>query len=192
MMNKDQYEAYLKTLLPGVRFAPRDDELVGFYLMRKVLNQPLPPNCINDVLLYNYHPRTLTANGGNMSSPNGVAKEWYFFTPKDRKYHHSNRSTRGPGDGFWKTTGVDKPVKSSGKVIGWKKTLVFHQRKSGRKTNWMMHEYTLSNPWQRIDKNETQLENWELCRVYKRKKDRNQSPQLEISLLEADFGLLNN
>ncbi|KAK8672270.1 hypothetical protein V6N13_110643 [Hibiscus sabdariffa] len=164
MMNKDQYEAYLKTLSPGVRFAPRDDELIGFYLIRKVLSQPLPPNCINDVLLYNYHPQTLTANSRNMS-PNGVAKEWYFFTPRDQKYHHNNRWRRGPDDGFWKTTSVDKPVKSNGEVIGWKKTLVFHERESDRKTNWMMHEYRLSNPWQRIDEDEDEDENETECKI---------------------------
>ncbi|KAL4378333.1 hypothetical protein GQ457_02G022740 [Hibiscus cannabinus] len=170
MMNTDQYEAYLKTLSPGVRFVPRDDELIGFYLMRKVVSQPLPPNCINDVLLYNYHPQTLTAETCRRQM------EWYFFTPRDQKYH---RWTRGPDDGFWKTSSVDKPVKSNGEVMGWKKTLVFHERESGRKTNWMMHEYRLSNPWQRTDEdeNETEGENWVLCRVYKRKKGKNQAPQ---------------
>ena len=58
--SKEEDEAYLKSLPSGYRFKPQDVELIGYYLKRKVYNQPLPPNRIRDVQLYNYDPETLT------------------------------------------------------------------------------------------------------------------------------------
>lgn len=74
-------------------------------------------------------------------------KEWYFLTPRDRKYPNGDRPNRAAGDGYWKATGADIDVTSANRVIGSKKTLVFHRGKApgGDKTNWIMHEYRASN-----------------------------------------------
>ncbi len=51
--------------------------------------------------------------------------------------------------GFWKATGIDKPVYSNGgegrDCIGLKKTLVYYRGSAGKgtKTEWMMHEFRL-------------------------------------------------
>lgn len=55
------------------------------------------------------------------------------------------------GSGFWKATGIDKPVYASGDdqcIIGLKKTLVYYRGSAGKgtKTDWMMHEFRLPNP----------------------------------------------
>lgn len=75
-------------------------------------------------------------------------KEWYFFTPRDRKYPNGVRPNRAAGLGYWKATGTDKViVKREGKKnIGVKKALVFYKGKppKGIKTNWIMHEYRLA------------------------------------------------
>jgi hypothetical protein len=76
-------------------------------------------------------------------------KEWYFFTPRDRKYPNGSRPNRAAGRGYWKATGADKPIapKGSGRVAGIKKALVFYSGRAPRgvKTDWIMHEYRLAD-----------------------------------------------
>lgn len=77
-------------------------------------------------------------------------KEWYFFCIRGRKYRNSIRPNRVTGSGFWKATGIDKPIYSSSKQnhqehIGLKKSLVYYKGSAGKgtKTDWMMHEFRL-------------------------------------------------
>lgn len=74
-------------------------------------------------------------------------REWYFFTPRDRKYPNGSRPNRAAGRGYWKATGADKPLvpKGTTKPVGIKKALVFYAGKAPRgiKTDWIMHEYRL-------------------------------------------------
>lgn len=73
-------------------------------------------------------------------------KEWYFFSPRDRKYPNGSRPNRSAGSGYWKATGADKPI-GLPKPVGIKKALVFYAGKAprGEKTNWIMHEYRLAD-----------------------------------------------
>lgn len=43
-------------VLPGFRFHPTDEELVGFYLRRKVEKKPLSVEIIKEVDIYKYDP----------------------------------------------------------------------------------------------------------------------------------------
>jgi len=83
--------------------------------------------------------------------------EWYFFSPRDRKYPNGVRPNRAAGSGYWKATGTDKPItlsadgassesSSSRAMIGVKKALVFYKGRppKGMKTSWIMHEYRLA------------------------------------------------
>lgn len=72
-------------------------------------------------------------------------KEWYFFSPRDRKYPNGSRPNRVAGSGYWKATGTDKIITTEGRKVGIKKALVFYVGKApkGTKTNWIMHEYRL-------------------------------------------------
>ncbi|KAL5669987.1 hypothetical protein ACJX0J_022208, partial [Zea mays] len=76
----------------------------------------------------------------------GGEKEWYFFSPRDRKYPNGSRPNRAAGTGYWKATGADKPV-GSPRPVAIKKALVFYAGKppKGVKTNWIMHEYRLAD-----------------------------------------------
>lgn len=78
-------------------------------------------------------------------------KEWYFFSPRERKYPNGSRPNRVAGSGYWKATGTDKLISSQGKKVGIKKALVFYIGKAprGSKTNWIMHEYRLLEPQRR-------------------------------------------
>lgn len=77
-------------------------------------------------------------------------KEWYFFCIRGRKYRNSIRPNRVTGSGFWKATGIDKPIYSVKEAdhhecIGLKKSLVYYRGSAGKgtKTDWMMHEFRL-------------------------------------------------
>ena len=74
-------------------------------------------------------------------------QEWYFFSPRDRKYPNGARPNRAATSGYWKATGTDKPVLASdgNQKVGVKKALVFYSGKppKGIKSDWIMHEYRL-------------------------------------------------
>ncbi|XP_044318117.1 NAC domain-containing protein 86-like [Triticum aestivum] len=143
-------------LRPGFRFHPTDQELVSFYLRRKVLGHG---GCfIPEVDLYKLQPHHLPAiklsflskstsiscqltyvpcvftcmhaRTGKSFSPStsdpGAKVEWYLFAPRGRKYPTGLRMERATPRGFWKSTGKDRPVMHKGIVVGMKKTLVFH------------------------------------------------------------------
>ncbi|XP_057973047.1 NAC domain-containing protein 2-like [Malania oleifera] len=152
-------------LPPGFRFHPTDEELVMHYLCRKCASQPIAVPIIAEIDLYKYDPWQLPemALYGE--------KEWYFFTPRDRKYPNGSRPNRAAGTGYWKATGADKPI-GHPKPVGIKKALVFYAGKAprGEKTNWIMHEYRLAD----VDrsarkKNSLRLDDWVLCRIYNKK-----------------------
>ncbi|KAL2473202.1 NAC domain containing protein 2 [Forsythia ovata] len=130
-------------LPPGFRFHPTDEELVVHYLKKKAASAPLPVAIIADVDLYKFDPWELPAKAVFGE------QEWYFFSPRDRKYPNGARPNRAATSGYWKATGTDKPVLTAGgtQKIGVKKALVFYGGKppKGIKTNWIMHEYRLTD-----------------------------------------------
>ncbi|KAL5555208.1 hypothetical protein UlMin_037444 [Ulmus minor] len=153
-------------LPPGFRFHPTDDELVNHYLIRKCAALPLAVPIIREIDLYKFDPWQLPemALYGE--------KEWYFFSPRDRKYPNGSRPNRAAGTGYWKATGADKPI-GKPKALGIKKALVFYSGKAPRgiKTNWIMHEYRLANVDRSASKknHNLRLDDWVLCRIYNKK-----------------------
>ncbi|KAL6962177.1 NAC domain-containing protein [Sarracenia purpurea var. burkii] len=150
----------------GFRFHPTDEELVMHYLCRKCASQPIAVPIIAEIDLYKYDPWDLPglASYGE--------KEWYFFSPRDRKYPNGSRPNRAAGSGYWKATGADKPI-GLPKAVGIKKALVFYAGKApkGEKTNWIMHEYRLADVDRsaRRKNNSLRLDDWVLCRIYNKK-----------------------
>ncbi|KAK9285733.1 hypothetical protein L1049_024932 [Liquidambar formosana] len=165
--NKDD-----EVMLPGFRFHPTDEELVGFYLRRKVEKKPISIELIKQIDIYKYDPWDLP----KVSTVGD--KERYFFCIRGRKYRNSIRPNRVTGSGFWKATGIDKPIYSareSHDCIGLKKSLVYYRGSAGKgtKTDWMMHEFRLPPTGKNSNlpnlKNVAQeAEVWTLCRIFKR------------------------
>lgn len=149
----------------GFRFHPTDEELVVHYLCRRCSGQKIDAPIIAEIDLYKFDPWQLP--GMSLYGE----KEWYFFSPRDRKYPNGSRPNRAAGTGYWKATGADKPV-GKPKTLGIKKALVFYAGKApkGIKTNWIMHEYRLANVDRSAGKrNNLRLDDWVLCRIYNKK-----------------------
>ncbi|KAA8521889.1 hypothetical protein F0562_012797 [Nyssa sinensis] len=162
---------------PGFRFHPTDEELVDYYLRKKIASRRIDLDVIRDVDLYKIEPwdlQDLCKIGSEEQN------DWYFFSYKDKKYPTGTRTNRATKAGFWKATGRDKSIYSKLSLIGMRKTLVFYKGRApnGLKSDWIMHEY-------RLETNENgtpQEEGWVVCRVFKkrvttvRKMDEHESP----------------
>ncbi|XP_068653921.1 NAC domain-containing protein 54-like [Aristolochia californica] len=148
------------TLPPGFRFHPTDEELVAYYLDRKITGRPIELEIIPDVDLYKCEPWDLPDKSFLPSND----MEWYFFSPRDRKYPNGARTNRATKAGYWKATGKDRIVKSQKRALGMKKTLVYYRGRAphGIRTNWVMHEY-------RVIESESVLKDaYALCRIFKK------------------------
>ncbi|KAB2039041.1 hypothetical protein ES319_D03G186200v1 [Gossypium barbadense] len=149
---------------PGFRFHPTDEELVNYYLRKKIASKKIDLDVIKDVDLYKIEPwdlQELCRIGSEEQN------EWYFFSHKDKKYPTGTRTNRATKAGFWKATGRDKPIYWRLSLIGMRKTLVFYKGRApnGQKSDWIMHEY-------RLETNENgtpQEEGWVVCRVFKKR-----------------------
>ncbi|KAI3905336.1 hypothetical protein MKX01_040027 [Papaver californicum] len=161
---------------PGFRFHPTEEELLHYYLKKKVAYEKIDLDVIRDVDLNKLEPWDIQVKCKIGSTPQN---DWYFFSHKDKKYPTGTRTNRATAAGFWKATGRDKVIYSSFKRIGMRKTLVFYKGRAphGQKSDWIMHEYRLDD--NAIESNVssnssivegTQEEGWVVCRVFKKKK----------------------
>ncbi|ESQ48415.1 hypothetical protein EUTSA_v10021174mg [Eutrema salsugineum] len=167
------------SLPPGFRFYPTDEELMVEYLCRKAVGHDFSLQLIAEIDLYKFDPWVLP------SKALFGEKEWYFFSPRDRKYPNGSRPNRVAGSGYWKATGTDKVISTEGRRVGIKKALVFYVGKApkGTKTNWIMHEYRLFEPSRR--NGSTKLDDWVLCRIYK--KQSSAQKQIYSNLMTREY-----
>ncbi|CAN0842073.1 NAC domain-containing protein 7 [Linum grandiflorum] len=151
---------------PGFRFHPTDEELVDYYLRKKIASKRIDLDVIKDVDLYKIEPwdlQELCRIGTEEQN------DWYFFSHKDKKYPTGTRTNRATKAGFWKATGRDKAIYVRHSLVGMRKTLVFYKGRApnGQKSDWIMHEY-------RLETNENGApqaseEGWVVCRVFKKR-----------------------
>ncbi|GFP78630.1 protein cup-shaped cotyledon 2 [Phtheirospermum japonicum] len=115
-------------LPPGFRFHPTDEELITYYLLKKVLDCSFTCRAIADADLNKCEPWHLPGKA-KMGE-----KEWYFYSLRDKA-------------GYWKATGKDREIYSTKTcvLVGMKKTLVFYRGRApkGEKSNWVIHEFRL-------------------------------------------------
>ncbi|XP_020227944.1 NAC domain-containing protein 71 [Cajanus cajan] len=132
------------SLPPGFRFHPTDEELVGYYLKRKVEGLEIELEVIPVIDFYKFDPWELPEKSFLPKRD----LEWFFFCPRDRKYPNGSRTNRATKAGYWKATGKDRKVvcqSNPSTVTGYRKTLVFYLGRAplGDRTDWVMHEYRL-------------------------------------------------
>ncbi|XP_075500522.1 NAC domain-containing protein 54-like [Primulina tabacum] len=149
-------------LPPGFRFHPTDEELVNYYLKKKIQGQEIELDIIPEVDLYKCEPWELAEKSFLPSRD----PEWYFFGPRDRKYPNGFRTNRATRAGYWKSTGKDRRVISQNRAIGMKKTLVYYKGRApqGIRTDWVMHEYRLDD----TTSPSCIQDSYALCRVFKK------------------------
>uniref|UniRef100_A0A0E0JD39 NAC domain-containing protein n=1 Tax=Oryza punctata TaxID=4537 RepID=A0A0E0JD39_ORYPU len=177
---------HMTGLPAGFRFHPTDEELLLHYLRKRAAAAPCPAPVIAEVDIYKFNPWELPA----MAVFGESDGEWYFFSPRDRKYPNGVRPNRAAASGYWKATGTDKPISDGQTLLGVKKALVFYRGRPprGTKTSWIMHEYRLAdaisiNSKQASSSGSMRLDEWVLCRIYE-KKQANQ--QLQHYMMDDD------
>ncbi|MED6106933.1 hypothetical protein PIB30_009233 [Stylosanthes scabra] len=135
------------TLPPGFRFHPTDEELLGYYLKRKVEGLEIELEVIPVIDFYKFDPWELPEKSFLANRD----REWFFYCPRDRKYPNGSRTNRATKCGYWKATGKDKKIvcqfDTPSTVTGYRKTLVFYRGRAtlGDRTDWVMHEYRLAD-----------------------------------------------
>jgi hypothetical protein len=154
---------------PGFRFHPTDEELVDYYLRKKVASRRIDLNVIKDVDLYKIEPwdlqgihtlhstHTRPISNKNLIfcwsstsisthtekcriGPEEEQSDWYFFSHKDKKYPTGTRTNRATAAGFWKATGRDKPIYAKHCLVGMRKTLVYYK---GRAPNGQKSDWIM-------------------------------------------------
>ncbi|KAJ0259104.1 NAC domain-containing protein 43 [Hirschfeldia incana] len=164
---------------PGFRFHPTEEELLQYYLRKKVHSIKIDLDVIRDVDLNKLEPWDIQEMCKIGTTPQN---DWYFFSHKDKKYPTGTRTNRATTVGFWKATGRDKIIYSNGRRIGMRKTLVFYKGRAphGQKSDWIMHEYRLEDnvispedvtvhEVVTIIGEASQDEGWVVCRIFKKK-----------------------
>nr|WLM68361.1 NAC family transcription factor 9 [Larix gmelinii var. olgensis] len=160
------------TVTPGFRFYPTEEELVGFYLRRRVQagGHPLNFDIIIPTLdLYRYDPWELSGFAHDAGEI-----QWFFFVPRDHK-KSCPRPNRLTVSGYWKATGSDRTVRNELlQCIGLKKFLVFYKGKgpSGQKTDWIMNEYRMPD----LNSSANKMKDIVLCRIYRKARDKRARP----------------
>ncbi|KAB5544088.1 hypothetical protein DKX38_012200 [Salix brachista] len=170
------------SLAPGFRFHPTDEELVRYYLKRKVTNKPFRFDAISVTDIYKSEPWDLPADVFllfnrrlaidlaclDKSKLKSRDLEWYFFSMLDKKYGNGSKTNRATEKGYWKTTGKDRSIRQNSQVVGMKKTLVYHQGRAprGQRSNWVMHEYRLVD--EELEKAGIAQDAFVLCRIFQK------------------------
>ncbi|XP_021822626.1 protein NTM1-like 9 isoform X1 [Prunus avium] len=157
-------------VLPGFRFYPTEEVLVGYYLKKKIEGKDSNfRHIIPEIDVCKHEPCDVPAFFEEPDFPDHEM-EWFFFSQPDYKYTNSTRCNRATDQGFYKITGKVREIKArrSKAVIGKKRTLTFYEGRvpKAKKTNWIMHEYYLTNTeLAQLGPNPNQQRDFVLCRL---------------------------
>ncbi|KAK3005624.1 hypothetical protein RJ639_015645 [Escallonia herrerae] len=185
----------MEEMPPGFRFYPTEEELISFYLHKKLedggrqdLDRVIPV-----VEIYEFNPWDLPQLAGELC--HGDPEQWFFFIPRQEKEARGGRPNRLTTTGYWKATGCPGQVYSSQNlVIGMKRTMVFYKGRapSGRKTEWKMNEYIATEGEASSSSIATpKLQEFSLCRVYIKSKCLRAFDRRPLGVARGDGTLLH-
>ncbi|KAF8675822.1 hypothetical protein HU200_047313 [Digitaria exilis] len=143
-------------LPPGFRFEPTDEEVISYYLLRRIRGHPLP---VGDIL----EDDPLSAPPWLLLGKHGRKGDAFFFAAgqamSGKKGSRQKRSCAGggtwEGQGKRRATakgggggeGEGMRVRVRGEEIEWNKyALNFHEDGVKGSTGWVMHEYSITSP----------------------------------------------
>ncbi|PVH37986.1 hypothetical protein PAHAL_5G143500 [Panicum hallii] len=138
-------------LPPGFRFVPTDQEVIAYYLLRRIRGQPLP---VGDIL----EDDPLSAPPWLLLGKHGRRRDAFFFAAGRAMNGRGSRQKRScAGGGTWEGQGRRKGAKGrdgerqrvrvGGEEIEWRKyALNFHEEGVKGSTGWVMHEYSITAP----------------------------------------------
>ncbi|BFG29743.1 hypothetical protein CerSpe_160170 [Prunus speciosa] len=155
----------------GFKFRPRDDQLLGYYLLNKVRGTSfMYENVIPEMDLYDQiEPWDIWHEYGGHNLAKG--EDLYFFTKLKSLSDKDSRVARTIGSGTWKGensgTTVSDPKNEENDLGIWKR---FHYEnpKSVQDGCWIMHEYSLHPSLVNPKPNSTNQ--FVLCRIRKNDK----------------------
>ncbi|KAG6752615.1 hypothetical protein POTOM_042634 [Populus tomentosa] len=151
------------TLLAGYKFSPDNDDLIVYYLKRKILGQQLPADVIPTTDVYASSPDKLPLD----DFKGGVPNEWFFFSTRSK----DGNSIALDGGYYEIDPEGAGPITWEGKVVGYVKTLNFYQGSSpnGIETEWMVEEFRVNPEFVPVndDDRSTQekIENLVACKI---------------------------
>lgn len=129
--------------LCGFRFITTDEDLVHFYLQRKVDGQPLPPGLITHCDIYAGNPWEILANVKNFDG--------YYYVFTNLKRMSKNKIDRRAGSGIWKGQTTNRFSQAEGKPLWARKAFVFEVHKKNSDAvgpnngRWHMVEYSVGD-----------------------------------------------
>ncbi|XP_020256186.1 NAC domain-containing protein 41-like isoform X1 [Asparagus officinalis] len=147
-----QEEKDPKTLPDGFRFLPSEEVIITTYLRPKALGNDIPcKDIIVDVNVYDYSPAQLAGKWQSRSTPGGY---WRIYSNKPIKKNKGHQKiTIGTKNflEFWEKTEKSTPRKDD----------------PGKKTEWLMHEYTIEESKQHAKDGDKRQNGGVLNKIYR-------------------------
>ncbi|XP_061996766.1 protein BEARSKIN1-like isoform X2 [Rosa rugosa] len=154
----------------GYRFHPTEEELVGYFLKKKIQGHDFD-DVIPEIDICNYEPWDLP----ELSPMRPDDEEWFYFSrPEYKSGKKGGRTNRTTRRGFWKITAKQPEIKAreSRAVIGKKRIMTFYTGKARneQRTSWGIHEYYIPET---LLPNAARQRDFVLCRLKKKDESTN-------------------